>query len=230
MSRSKTVPIRHFRHFAETGLNFLGGLLGLDLQGGVALGTGYLEDRQFADSLIFPDFSTVTSVPWAPETAKVICDPRWYDGTPLLAGPRHLAGQMVGRLDAMGYRVRSGFEYELYLVDAAARTPAFDGIQIFWTVRNNFDQSFVSSLLDSLSSAGVDVITSNAEYGPGQMEINFAPAVGVAAADTAFTFKNGVKEIAQQWDYMASFMTKPYADQSASGSHYHHSLLQKESG
>jgi glutamine synthetase len=29
---------------------------------------------------------------------------------------------------------------------------------------------------------------------------------------------------------MASFMTKPYADQSASGSHYHHSLLRKEGG
>ena len=29
MSRSKTVPVRHFRRFAENGLNFFGGLLGL---------------------------------------------------------------------------------------------------------------------------------------------------------------------------------------------------------
>ena len=62
------------------------------------------------------------------------------------------------------------------------------------------------------------------------MEINFAPASGIDAADQAFRFKNGVKEIAQQQGYMASFMTKPYADQSASGCHYHHSLVDLQSG
>ncbi|TMC07425.1 MAG: glutamine synthetase, partial [Chloroflexi bacterium] len=45
LSRGKTVPLRHFGHYAEHGLNFLGGLLGLDAQGGVASGTGYLEER-----------------------------------------------------------------------------------------------------------------------------------------------------------------------------------------
>jgi glutamine synthetase len=83
----------------------------------------------------------------------------------------------------------------------------------------------MTDLLDSMSAAGVDIITSNAEYGPGQLEINYAPSVGVAAADTAFTFKNGLKEMAQQYGYMASFMTKPFADASAGGCHYHHSLL-----
>jgi glutamine synthetase len=76
----------------------------------------------------------------------------------------------------------------------------------------------------------VDIITSNAEYGPGQMEINFAPAEGIPAADNAFTFKNGVKEIAQRSGRIASFMTKPYADQSANGCHYHHSLIEAKSG
>jgi glutamine synthetase len=81
-----------------------------------------------------------------------------------------------------------------------------------------------------MTAAGIDLITSNAEYGPGQLEINYAPADGVAAADQAFTFKNGLKELAQQYGYMASFMTKPYADQSASGGHFHHSLWRKSDG
>lgn len=75
MSRGKTVPARHFRHYAEQGLNFLGGLLGLDLQGRVASGTGYLEERNFADSLVFPDLSTLAPVPWAERTARVLADP-----------------------------------------------------------------------------------------------------------------------------------------------------------
>jgi glutamine synthetase len=230
LSRGKTVPAGHFRHYAEHGLNFLGGLLGLDLQGGVAPGTGYLEERNFADSLIFPDLATLAVVPWAERTVRVLADPRWYDGQPLQAAPRHLARRQLERLEGLGYALRSGFEYELYLADAETRAPAFQGIQIFWTVRNNFDQGFVTGLLDSLRATGVDIITSNVEYGPGQMEINFAPRPGLAAADQAFVFKNAVKEIAQQHGYTASFMTKPYADQSASGCHYHHSLLHGDGG
>src|SRR5262249_10814389 len=65
---------------------------------------------------------------------------------------------------------------------------------------------------------------------PGQMEINVAPLVGLAAADQAFVFKNAVKELALLRHYVASFMTKPYADQSASGCHYHHSLLRRDGG
>jgi glutamine synthetase len=230
MSRSKTVPARHFGHFAEHGLNFLGGLLGLDAQGDVAAGTGYLEERRFADSLVFPDLDTLSPVPWAERTARILVDARWYDGTPLEAAPRQLARRQLDALERAGYTLRSGFEYECYLVDAGSRRPAFEGIQIFWTVRNNFDQSFVTWLLDSLAETGVDVITANVEYGPGQMEINFAPRAGLAAADQAFVFKNAVKEVAQQRGLMASFMTRPYAEWSASGCHYHHSLLDAGSG
>src|SRR2546421_5581741 len=167
MSRGKTVPAAHFRHYAEQGLNFLGGLLGLDAQGGVAAGTGYLEERRFADSLLFPDLDTLTRVPWAERTARVLADPSWYDGQPLQAAPRHMAKRQLERLGDLGYLLRSGFEYECYLVDAATREPAFEGIQIFWTVRNNFDQGFVTWLLDCLRETGVDVITANVEYGPG---------------------------------------------------------------
>jgi glutamine synthetase len=125
----------------------------------------------------------------------------------------------------MGYGLYSGFEYEFYLVNGETRQAPFPGIQIFTTLRNNFDQHIVNQILLNMPKVGVDIITSNSEYGPGQMEINFAPAQGIKAADDAFRFKNGVKEIAQKNGYMASFMTKPYADQSANGCHYHHSLL-----
>src|SRR5262249_50067428 len=169
-----------------------GGLLGLDAQGGVAPGSGYLEERNFADSLIFPDLATLAPVPWAERTARVLADPRWYDGEPLQAAPRQLARGQIRGLAGLGYELRSGFEYECYLADAATRAPVFQGIQIFWTVRNNFDQGFVTWLLDSLRRTGVDVITSNVEYGPGQMEINFAPRMGLDAADQAFVFKNAM--------------------------------------
>jgi glutamine synthetase len=230
ISRSKTIPTPHVRDFAEDGLNFLLGQLGFDAQAGVAPGTGYLEELGFPDSRIRPDLGTYRVLPWADKTARLICEPYHMDGRPAMAAPRLVARKLLAELEEMGYRVYSGFEYEFYLVQREDREPPFPGIQIFATLRNNFDEQLVHQILRGMSAVGVDIITSNAEYGPGQMEINFAPSLGIEAADNAFTFKNGVKEIAQRNGYMASFMTKPYADQSASGCHYHHSLVDGKTG
>jgi glutamine synthetase len=224
ISRSKTIPARHFEYFANNGVHFLLGQLGFDAQAAVAPGTGYLEELGFPDSHIKPDFDTFQVLPWADKTARILCEPYFLDCKPAMAAPRLVVKNLLAELQAMGYRLLSGFEYEFYLVDAATRQPPFPGIQIFATLRNNFNQEFVYDILRSMAAVGVDIITANAEYGPGQMEINFGPAWGVTAADHAFTFKNGVKEIALQHGMMASFMTKPYIDQSANGCHYHHSL------
>lgn len=230
ISRSKTVPARHFRTFATHGLNFLLGQLGFDAQSFVAPNTGYLEELGFPDSRLRPDLSTYTVLPWADKTARILCEPYFQDGRPAMAAPRTIARKLLAELAEMGYRLYAGFEYEFYVVDAATRRPPFPGIQIFATLRNSFDEAFVYQILRDMSAIGVDIITSNAEYGPGQMEINFAPAHDITAADHAFAFKNGVKEIAQRGGRMASFMTKPYADQSASGCHFHHGLVDLASG
>ena len=230
ISRSKTIPINHVSDFAENGLNFLLGQLGFDAQAGVAPGTGYLEELGFPDSRIRPDLSTYRVLPWADKTARLLCEPYYTDGRPAMAAPRAVARKLLSELEGMGYHFLSGFEYEFYIVNRETRQPPFTGIQIFSTLRNNFDESLIHQVLRGMSTVGVDIITSNAEYGPGQMEINFAPSMGIEAADNAFTFKNGVKEIAQRNGYMASFMTKPYADQSANGCHYHHSLVDVKTG
>ncbi len=230
ISRSKTIPAKHVESFARGGLNFLLGQLGFDAQAGVAPGTGYLEDRGFPDSKLFPDPDTYAVLPWADATARLLCTPHFFDGTPAPASPRLAMARLCEALAGEGYRHLAGYEYELYLVRSEDRQPPFTGIQIFATLRNSFDEAFVTEVLRAMPQVGVDIITANAEYGPGQMEINFAPATGVAAADQAFTFKNGIKEIARRHGYMASFMTKPYADQSACGCHLHESLIEIASG
>ncbi len=209
IARSKTVPARHFGSFARKGLNFLLGQLAFDVQAQVAMGTGYLETLGFPDSQIMPDLATYQVLPWADKTARVLCEPHFLDGRPALAAPRLAARKMLDELGAMGYQLLSGFEYEFYIVDAKTRQAPFPGIQIFSTLRNNFNEALVYQILRDMTAIGVDIITSNAEYGPGQMEINFAPANGIKGADDAFTFKNGVKEIAQHKGMMVSFMTKP---------------------
>ena len=58
IARSKIVPARHVRHFAESGLNFWLGLLGVDAEFGFPPGTGYSEEVGYADGRIRPDVST----------------------------------------------------------------------------------------------------------------------------------------------------------------------------
>src|SRR5512147_1539388 len=84
ISRSKTVPINHFAYFAQRGLNFLLGHLGFDAQAQVASGTGYLEELGFPDSLIKPDLETMQILPWASNTARVLCEPYYVDDRPAL--------------------------------------------------------------------------------------------------------------------------------------------------
>jgi len=90
VSRLKIVPIKKVEGYARKGLNFYGGTLALDTSSLVVPRSGYHEERKFKDHLIFPDFSTLTPVPWLNKTAKVICDPIDYSGEPLEIAPRYV--------------------------------------------------------------------------------------------------------------------------------------------
>lgn len=230
VSRSKTVPVGCFMNYIEDGLNFYGGLLGLDIQSMVPAGTGYAEEVAFADHCTRPDLSTFTVLPWVPNTANITIDPYWYDGTPAMASPRLLLKKLIDEFDKMGYICRLGYEFEFYVLNKDTREPVYNDQPIFVTLKNNFDIDFTYDLMRKMDQAGVRIITQNSEHGPGQQEINLYYKDGLAAADTAFLFKMGTKEIALQHGYMATFMTKPFIASSASGSHFHISLIDKETG
>jgi glutamine synthetase len=223
-SRSKTIPLRHASSYAERGLNMYGGASVLDTRSDVVGGTLYHEERKYGDSLLFPDPDSASVVPWADRTARLICDAKWYDGSSLEATPRHVFRRVLDRCRSMGFEPLMGFEYEFYMMDPATREPLFDGYHIFNTVRNSWVPT-IGRILELMPKVGVDIITSNCEYAGGQWEINFAPGEGLAGPDIAFTFKNGVKEIARQDGYLATFMTKPISGWSGSGCHTHISLL-----
>lgn len=62
------------------------------------------------------------------------------------------------------------------------------GINIFSTLRNNFNEKLVYDILRGMQAMGVDIITSNVEYGPGQMEIVYAPEKGIKSGDNGVLF------------------------------------------
>ncbi len=223
-SRSKTVPIEHARGFGEGGLNMYGGTVVLDSRSDVVSGTLYNEEVAYADQRLKPDPATARIVPWAEATGRMICDTYWDDGRPLGAAPRYVFRRVLDRCRELGYEPLIGIEPEFYVLDPATREPLFGGYHIFNTVRNTF-VPLIQRVNDELRALGIDVITSNCEYAGSQWEIVYAPERGMAGPNTAFTFKNAVKELAHLEGYIATFMSKPFAESAGSGAHNHIGLL-----
>jgi glutamine synthetase len=228
-SRSKIVPIQHAARFASDGLNMYGGAVVLDSRSDVVPGTLYNEEIAYADQLLRPDPSTAAIVPWAEATARFICDTTWADGRPLGAAPRHVYRRVLDRCKSLGFEPVIGIEYEFYLLNPETHQPLFQGYHIFNTVRNTWVPA-VERIVTEMRDFGVDIITANCEYASSQWEINYTPGRGMSGPDRAFSFKNGVKEIARQEGLLATFMSKPFPDSAGCGSHTHMSLLRSSSG
>eukprot|EP00798_Chlamydomonas_sp_ICE-L_P023902 gene23902-9469_t len=73
-------------------------------------------------------------------------------------------------------------------------------------------------------AANVPIETLQMECGSAQFELTLAPQMGLDAADVAFRFRHGVKEMYQQKGQLASFMTKPLDGETANSGHYNMSL------
>jgi len=228
-SRSKLIPIDQAAGYAAGGLNMYGGAGVLDSRSDVVPGTLYNEEVGYGDQRLVPDLETAAVVPWVDGTARFICDSAWDDGTPLAALPRHVFRRVLDRCHELGYEAMMGSEPEFYLLDPETNELLFEGHHIFNTVRNTY-VPFVQELVGQLNAMGLGIITANCEYAGSQWEVNFAPATGMAGPDSAFTFKNAVKELAHLHGYRATFMSKPFADSAGSGCHTHFSLLDPKSG
>lgn len=223
VARSKTVPTVHFREKATGGLPFYLGHIGMDPQANIAPGTGYNEEVDFADGLMFPDLDTVIDIPWCKNTGRVLIEPT-YQGKPVLAHPRVLARKQLAILKELGYTLLSAHEHEFFVVDKDTLKPYTEGINIRSTLRNYKDPELVHQILTDLPKVGVNVEALESEYAPGQLEISYKPAFGIKSGDIAHTYRTSLKEIALQHGYIASFMSKPWPDRSGSSCHFNHSL------
>ncbi|XP_067839810.1 lengsin [Heptranchias perlo] len=201
ISRSKTVPSRFFQE---------------KVFHGVPMPRDYLEQTlnpkedevdhsSFnSDILLVPDISTFSVLPWAEKTARVICDCYSITGSPLLTSPRQVAKLQLNQLRAYGFALCSSFTYE-FCLHGFAQTLNVPTPVPAATLLNNHDQNFVQELIDSMYCAGVDVESFSSSRGPGQMEVSLRAEFGIGAADNAFAFRTGVKELARKHAYTASF-------------------------
>ncbi|KAM9362823.1 lengsin [Symphorus nematophorus] len=207
VSRSKTVPVRFFHEKAVYGVPMPRSYLELTLSP-KSNEVDHASSANFSsDVLLIPDLSTFRVLPWAEQTARVICDPCTVTGSPLRTSPRLIAKQLLGQLQSMGFSLHSSFTYECCVLGAPDRIGPKTLMFPATTLLSNHDLPFFQQLVDSMYCMGADIDSISSASGPGQMEINLRPEFGIAAADSAFTFRTGIKEMARKHSYIASFFT-----------------------
>ncbi|XP_040926075.1 lengsin isoform X2 [Betta splendens] len=207
VSRSKTVPVRFFHEKAVYGVPMPRSYLELTLSP-KSNEVDHVSTANFSsDVLLIPDLSTFKVLPWAEQTARVICDPCTVTGSPLRTSPRLIAKQLLGQLHSLGFSLHSSFTYECCVLGAPDRIGPKTLLFPATTLLSNHDLPFFQQLVDNMYCMGADVDSIASASGPGQMEINLRPEFGIAAADSAFTFRTGIKEMARKHSYIASFFT-----------------------
>nr|XP_020442211.1 lengsin [Monopterus albus] len=207
VSRSKTVPVRFFHEKAVHGVPMPRSYLELTLSP-KSNEVDHANTASFSsDVLLIPDLSTFRALPWAEQTARVICDPCTVTGSPLRTSPRLIAKQLLGQLQSLGFSLHSSFTYECCVLGAPDRIGPKTLLFPATTLLSNHDLPFLQQLVDSMYCMGADIDSIASASGPSQMEINLRPEFGIAAADSAFTFRTGIKELARKHSYIAGFFT-----------------------
>ena len=176
----------------------------------------------YGSAIVRPMPGTLHALPWAADgkhrIGEVLCETFWmppyHDGAHQGACTRYLARKQLDRLSALGYRFLSGYEAEfiMFLKDGEGEVtsrPMFHGVDIFANLVLAENEELLCSVSKQLSAAGVDILSMQTEYAPGQLEFATGPKFGIESADQMFTLKEAVKEMSNQRGWQATFMTKP---------------------
>ncbi|MGE0504122.1 MAG: glutamine synthetase family protein [Solirubrobacterales bacterium] len=168
---------------------------------------------------VMPEPDTLRQLSWRPGWKICLVTPRWANGRPCTIASREVLRGALAKMEGLGYEVRSAFEYEVRITDADG-APVSSGIS-YSVGEISRIESLLADLRPALDGLGVELTAVHTEAGPGLIELNLAPASGLAAADAAAMTKLAVKEVAAAAGMRANFMAKPVAGEEGSSGHIH---------
>ncbi len=171
-------------------------------------------------------------------TAFVLAESVGQDGTPFEEAARAILARQVARLGEQGLGARCASELEFYLFRTSygeAHAADYRELAPFYHHHGDNDiliagyaEPFLSDLRRTMAEAGLTDETTQGEGGPGQYEINLAPADPLTAADHSVIFKHLTKASAQRAGHAASFMAKVDDRWAGSSGHWHIQVIGKK--
>ena len=223
--RGKRVPIGRFlRETHSAGANIADAMFVFDMQNDLPDNEFVNMDTGYLDCHLHPDMTSGRLLTHRPGYALVMADALDPHGEPHPLAPRQVLAAQIARCQAAGVDPVVATELEFYLCSPDWQ-PVQNHIQYSSLTDGLALEPVLHAMRDALAGAGIEVESSNAEYGPGQIEINTGPADAMTAADNTVLFKSIIKQVAVQHGLRATFMPKPWTEQSGSGMHVHTSLV-----
>ncbi|NNE73115.1 MAG: glutamine synthetase [Acidimicrobiales bacterium] len=222
--RGKRVPVeRFFRSTVETGVSIADAMFVFDIENDLPDNPFVNMDSGYLDCRLMPDVGTGRILTHRPGYAIVFADAFDPHGEPHQLAPRTVLANQIAKCTERGLDPVVATELEFYLC-----TPEWEPVQSHIQYSSLTDavelEDVIADMRSALIGAGMDVESSNAEYGPGQIEINIAYDDAMTCADNTVLFKSIVKQVAVQNGLRATFMPKPWTEQSGNGMHVHTSL------
>lgn len=213
--------------------------MGVDIWGADAMGSGQVLETGDNDGICLPTERDILPINWLSTPTALI--QTWMfneDRKPYTADPRQALAAILARYKAIGLTPVCATELEFYLYDPkssnkSAPLSPISGKKLtandVYSVAciDQFD-GFLNDVYAACQEMGILADAAISENGCGQFEINLLHVPdALKAADDAFLFKYVVKGVARKHGFGATFMAKPYGDQSGSGMHVHFSIIDK---
>ena len=236
----KRMPRAHMAKFFDAGSPICAAMSLVDVQGNTADPMGHGFSDGDPDATVKPIAGTLAPVPWNPGIAQVLCEPcRASNGEAFWYDPRTVLKRTVSVLHDAGLRPVVAAELEFYLIDPArgddgaplpVRSPK-TGLpetagKVLSLAKLDEYQPILTAIEHACAAQNIPSSTIISEYGAGQFEVNLEHRDDpVRAADDACLLRRVIQSVARQFDMEATFMSKPFPDQTGSGMHVHASVL-----
>lgn len=184
------------------------------------------DDPDYRDLYLIPDPSTLSVLPWRPQTGRVIrfyCNVVTQNGRPYPYDTRKFLMDSIRECRDAGFLVRLGLRSEFYLFrndeDGTPTLEPMDHGTYFDVAPLDKGENIRREICLSLSDMEVAPRSSHHETGPGQNEIEFRASGALQSADHFMTYKNVVTTIAARNGLTASFEPKPLEGMPGNGFH-----------
>jgi len=221
--RGKRIPASHWDAICQGGNALSIATLAIDMTCDV-WDTPYVNfDNGYPDMHMFPNMKPV-ALPWEPGVAMAMGRFEGMDHKPVPLDPREALVAQVERAKGMGFEVQFGAELEFFLLDPETMEPKDSGIQVYGLERAAELEHVLGPIRQQINECGIPIEQSNPEYAAGQVEVNIRYDEALLAADRVVMFRTLVKQLAGAHGYKATFMAKPFFEQSGNGFHSHYSL------
>jgi glutamine synthetase len=185
---------------------------------------------QESDMLALPDPSTFEIVPWRGEDAplaRMFCDIKHLSEEPFEGDPRYVLKRNLERARDKGFTFYTAPEMEFFLFQSADTPPVpIDGAGFFDLTQQDMVSDLRRQTIVTLEAMGIPVEYSFHELGPSQHEIDLRYTDALTMADNVMTFRQVVKQVANELGVYATFMPKPIEGAFGSGMHTQVSLFE----